>query len=95
MKILSFWSLVFALGSLPALAAEKSVTLDVSGMTCGTCPITVRKAITRVAGVIEAEVDPDKRQAIIRFDDAKTQVEALIRATTDAGYPSVVKGPAQ
>jgi mercuric ion binding protein len=30
-------------------------------------------------------------EAVVTFDDAKTNVASLIRATTDAGYPSAVK----
>jgi mercuric ion binding protein len=75
----------------PAWAADKTVTLSVPGMTCPACPITVKKALTKVDGVATAEVDFDKRQAVVTYDDAKTNVETLTQATTDAGYPSTVK----
>lgn len=76
----------------PAWAASKSVTLAVPGMTCAACPITVKKALTKVTGVSKVDVDLDKLQAVVTFDDAKTSVAALTKATTDAGYPSTVKG---
>ncbi len=76
----------------PAWAAPKTVTLAVPGMTCATCPITVKKALTKVTGVTKVDVDLDKLQAVVTFDDAKTTVTALTKATTDAGYPSTVKG---
>ena len=75
----------------PAWAAVKTVTLAVPGMTCAACPITVKKALTQVDGVTKAAVDFDKRQAVVTYDDAKTSVETLTKATTDAGYPSTVK----
>ena len=78
-----------------ALAAQKVVTLAVPGMTCGACPITVKKALTRLDGVIRADVDFDKKQAVVTFDDTKTSSNQLTRATTDAGYPSTVKGVGQ
>ena len=74
------------------LAAQKTVTLGVPGMTCGVCPITVKKALTRVDGVLLAKVDFDKRQAVVTFDDAKVNVDQLTRATADAGYPSSIQG---
>jgi periplasmic mercuric ion binding protein len=37
-----------------------------------------------------AEVSFDKRQATVTFDDAKTSVAALIRATRNADYPSTL-----
>jgi mercuric ion binding protein len=76
----------------PVLAAQQTVTLAVPGMSCAACPITVKKALSKVDGVDKAEVDYDKRQATVTFDDAKTDVAKLTRATADAGYPSSVKG---
>ena len=72
----------------PVWAAIQTVTLAVPGMTCAACPITVKKALTKVDGVTKAEVDFDKRQAFVTYDDAKTNVETLTKATADAGYPS-------
>jgi mercuric ion binding protein len=76
--------------ALPLWAASQSVTLSVPGMNCAACPITVKKALTQVPGVSKAEVSLETRQARVTFDDAKTNVEALTRATRDAGYPSTV-----
>ena len=75
----------------PVWAATKTVTLSVPGMTCATCPITVKKALTQVEGVTKTEVSFEKREAIVTFDDAKTNSEALTKATEDAGYPSTIK----
>ncbi len=72
----------------PAWAAIETVTLSVPGMTCAACPITVKKALTRVEGVSRVDVSFDKREAVVTFDDAKTNVDALRKATADAGYPS-------
>lgn len=72
----------------PAAAANRTVTLSVPGMTCALCPITVKTALTRVEGVTKADVNFDKRQAVVTYDDAKTNVGALTKATTNAGYPS-------
>src|SRR5258708_26344604 len=76
----------------PALAATKTVPLDVPSMTCPVCPITVKKALTAVPGVSKTDVIYAKREAVVTYDDAKTTVAALTKATTDAGYPSTVKG---
>lgn len=81
--------------SNPLLAAQKTVTLGVPGMTCGACPITVKQAISRVAGVTRTEVDFDKRQAVVTYDDGKATVDQLMQATANAGYPASVRGGAQ
>ncbi|EPA99452.1 mercury resistance system periplasmic binding protein MerP [Pseudomonas sp. G5(2012)] len=72
----------------PVWAAIQTVTLSVPGMTCAACPITVKKALTKVDGVTKAEVSFENREAIVTFDDTKTNAPALTKATEDAGYPS-------
>lgn len=69
----------------------KTITLAVPGMTCSTCPITVKKALTKVPGVTSVAVSYARLEAVVTFDDSRTNAEALIKATTDAGYPSTVK----
>lgn len=86
-----FVSLVLAAAVSPAWATTQTVTLSVSGMTCAACPITVKKALTKVDGVNKVDIIFEKREATVSFDDAKTNVQKLTKATEDAGYPSTVK----
>lgn len=72
----------------PAWASPKTVTLNVSGMTCEACPITVKKALQKVPGVSKIDVLYEKKQVVVTFDDTKTNTDALVKATTNAGYPS-------
>ena len=88
-KILTAVLLTFM--SLPALATTQTVTLSVPGMYCPVCPITVEKALVKVAGVSKVDVNFDWREATVTYDDAKANVADLIKATTNAGYPSEVK----
>ncbi|MCC7003091.1 MAG: mercury resistance system periplasmic binding protein MerP [Gemmatimonadaceae bacterium] len=76
-----------------AWVAPKTVTLSVPGMTCATCPITIKKALVKVPGVTHVEVSYEALEAVVTFDDATTSTDALIKATRDAGYPSTVKLP--
>src|SRR5260370_33282422 len=71
-----------------AWAGPKTVTLNVPGMTCEACPITVKKALEKVRGVSSVDVRFEKKQVLVTFDDAKTNADALVKATTNAGYPS-------
>lgn len=87
-------ALLAALSS-PLLAAQKTVTLGVPGMTCGACPITVKKAISKVNGVTQTEVDFDKKQAVVTYDDTKASADQILRATANAGYPSSIRESAQ
>jgi mercuric ion binding protein len=81
---------VLATMTSPLWATTQTVTLSVPDMNCAACPITVKKALTKVSGVSKIEVSLDRREAKVTFDDAKTSTEALTRATKDAGYPSSV-----
>jgi mercuric ion binding protein len=74
--------------SIGALAAEKTVTLAVENMTCTACPHTVKGSLTAASGVSHVVISFEDKTATVTFDDAKAAIPALVRATTDAGYPS-------
>jgi len=71
-----------------AFAATQQVTLTVPTMDCETCPVTIKVALLRVPGVSRALVSYAHRNAKVTFDDAKTNVAAVTKATDAAGYPS-------
>ena len=84
-----------AASASPLWATTQSVTLSVPDMNCATCPITVKKALTKVSGVSKIDVNLDRREAKVTFDDTKANVEVLTRATRNAGYPATVLGDAK
>lgn len=75
----------------PVSAGMQTVMLSVPGMNCAACPITVKKALTRIDGVIDVEIRYGPREAVVTFDDTKTSIEALTQATASVGYPSKPK----
>ena len=75
----------------PVWAAPQTVTLSVPGMTCSACPLTVKLALNKIPGVSRTDVSYEKLQAVVSFDDAKTNIQTLTKATEDAGYPATVK----
>ncbi|GAC33857.1 mercury resistance system periplasmic binding protein MerP [Paraglaciecola polaris] len=79
------------LSSTSALAAMQTITLSVPSMNCVTCPITVKKSLVNVDGVEKADVTYATKLAIVTYDDDKTNVEGLVNATSNAGYPSILK----
>ena len=62
------------------------VDLDITGMTCAGCAATVEKSLTRVPGVVAANVNLAMERASVEVlgDDPRT--DALMAAVTDAGY---------
>ena len=81
-------------------AAVGRVRLSVGGMTCQGCAGRVETGLRSVPGVHSVEVDLQGGAADVEFEPAKTGVEALRQAVTDAGYragpaaPSDANGPA-
>lgn len=71
------------------------VTLSVENMTCSMCPITVRKSLEKVPGVVDVRADYETRTATVTYDPSKSDIQALTEATTNAGYPSTLKSGAQ
>ena len=78
--------------SAGAIAAElKTITLSVDKMTCSMCPITVKRALRKVEGVTEVRADYEGNGvgwAKVTYDPARLDVEDLIFATAQSGYPS-------
>ena len=81
---------VYAAAPEPAQESLQSVTFDMQNMTCAMCSITIKKALQGVDGVQKVSVDGDTKMADVTFDPQKTSIEALIKATTNAGYPATV-----
>lgn len=84
-----FWALMVTSGV--ALAAPRTVMLDVRNMTCAVCPLTVKKALEHVSGVQQVTVDYANRTATVQFDDTATAADKLTEATKSAGYPSTIR----
>ena len=76
----------------PVAVTERSVTLRVDGMWCPSCPYIVRRALEKTPGVMKASVSFRNRSAVVTYDGGKSEVAALIAATTGMGYPSRVAG---
>ena len=94
LSLLSGFVAIQTVHAKPADQTQKNsqtVMLDVQNMTCGMCPITVKAALKKVDGVQSAKVDFDHKTAKVTFDPKKTNIEALIKSTTNVGYPSSLR----
>lgn len=88
-------SFLLLLSAIPAFAATQRVTLSVPDMNCAACPITIKKVLSKMDGVSQIEVSAKTRQAVVTYDDTKTNVQALTTATANVGYPATVVEPAR
>ena len=60
-------------------------------MDCAACPSIVKGSLEVVPGVTKVGVSYKDKTATVIYDDAKTEVNQLTSATTNAGYPSAPK----
>ena len=87
--------LTAALASTSAAGGDRTVTLNVPNMFCASCPYIVKRSLEKVDGVSSVNVFLFERiataTATVTFDDDRTNVAALMRATEEAGFPSTVR----
>ena len=64
-----------------AAANIEEVTLNVTGMTWGSCTSAVQDALTKVTGVSEVvSVSMDENKAVVKVEKGKVTTDALVKA---------------
>lgn len=80
-------------------ADTATVKLHISGMNCGSCPVTARAALRKLPGVYGATVTLDDSLGVVRYDARKvTPAEIAAHLTKLTGYgakviPDTTKAP--
>ncbi|WP_156288489.1 copper chaperone CopZ [Oceanobacillus salinisoli] len=64
-------------------------TLDVRGMTCGHCKMSVEGALNEVDGVSSVEVNLETGKVEVTYDKSKVNLEQLHEAVEEQGYDVV------
>jgi Cu+-exporting ATPase len=67
----------------------QTTELAISGMTCASCAAHVRRALGRVPGVLDAQVNLATERASVAHEP-ETALTALVNAVEGAGYGAVV-----
>ena len=67
-------------------------TLKIQGMTCNHCVMRVAKALKAVPGVQDAQVDLQKGEAVVAYDEARVTPEELSFAVVEAGDKGLSSG---
>jgi periplasmic mercuric ion binding protein len=75
----------------PLLAETKSATFEVSGWSCGSCASATRIALKKLDGVQDVKTDPDKKEAIVTYDDSKVTTDRMVQAVAKLGYNATLK----
>lgn len=64
----------------------QTTTLDVRGMSCGHCKMSVEGALKKLAGVSEVHVNLETGKVEVIYDEGKVTLEAMRQAVEDQGY---------
>ena len=64
----------------------KETTVDVKGMTCASCAHTVKKAIEKCEGVLEANVNLATNKATFTFDPQVASIDEIFKNVEKSGY---------
>lgn len=66
--------------------SNKTVVINVEGMSCGHCKMSVEKAVSALDGVSAVNVDLAAKNATITYDPAKVNEDAFKKAITGVGF---------
>jgi copper chaperone CopZ len=87
--------LMIAFTSVGVLAVTKKATIRVDGMMCAKCTGSVEKALKATAGVEKVEVNLERKEAVVEYDDAKVTEAKLREVINSTGFKTVEEKPAQ
>ena len=82
---------VITLMNLMSNSQLATVQLKVTGMTCNGCVSAVKRRLTNIPGVSDADVDLDGGWAQVTYDPAQSSVEAMATALGQLGYSAEVE----
>lgn len=83
---------MLALGAATAMAATRTVTIRVQGMTCDGCATSVENALKSTDGVEEARVNFKSGKAVIRYNDQKVTISRLREVIHNTGFFCDIEG---
>ena len=70
----------------------KKEKFDITGMSCAACSARVTKAVEKVAGTQNVNVNLLTNSMQLSYDESATSAAAIIAAVEDAGYGAAVHG---
>jgi len=65
----------------------EEVTLTAPDISCDHCIATIRKALSKLAGVQFVGGNPQTKQVTIRYDPSVVELTAIEKAMEEEGYP--------
>lgn len=60
--------------------------IRIEGMECNHCLVRVGRAIASVKGVVDVDVNLEKREVVVDFEETRTDLGKIRDAILEAGY---------
>lgn len=82
--------------SVHAVAANEPTNLErvvvaIEGMHCTSCASGIKSMLKRTPGVVSAEVNFEKKEAVVEFKPADTSRDKIVEAINNLGFRASVK----
>lgn len=84
-------ALVLSVCADAALAATRTITIYVNGMTCGGCAISIEQALKNTEGVEDVRVSYERGEAVVKYDDRKVTAGKLREIINGIGFRAMVR----
>ncbi|MEN6531717.1 MAG: heavy metal translocating P-type ATPase, partial [Anaerolineaceae bacterium] len=68
----------------------KTKTLAIEGMTCAACSAAVERAVRKLPGVTEANVNLTAENLHLSYDESQVSLDSVVQAVDDAGYKALI-----
>lgn len=65
---------------------SQTVAFKIRGMTCDGCTLQVANEINKVAGILNLTVSYSQANALVTFDQSKTNIKTIEKAIRNTGY---------
>ena len=67
-------------------SSQEKVEFTISGMTCESCGEHVNHEVNKLTGIISSNASYENGNAIIEFDNSKTNISEIEKAINSTGY---------
>ena len=69
----------------------RKIEFTISGMTCASCGEHVNSEVNKLSGIISSEASYESRNAMVKFDDSKTNIDEIENAINGTGHVVTAK----
>ena len=69
----------------------REIEFTISGMTCASCGEHVNSEVNKLTGIISSDASYENKNAVVKFDDSKTNIDEIENAINGTGYVVTAK----